>query len=373
MLLIEIKRYGGAYIKLAYWALFALLLCLFTVTAAENITNRGSLFAPFQIGVVDGNNGATIDILIKTFNETPSVSQIVTLERLDKQTAESQLDVGTIPAYIEIPEGFVDSIMTGTNMPFSLHTANSFSLQSTAARLLAYGAVAFLSVSQSGVYAVYDVAFSNGLDGAFIDSHIFFPINLAYGMNIVEYEKFFVPKTLYATGELTVIQHYLLSFAVFFMFLCNLSLLKPVIAFNRQLYARYKLAGFSFASAFGMNTLGFVLGNLVVSVPLFILLGIKALPVMLCVTGAVLLIATIIPNEAAAGFTTLIVATVMLFCSGGVLPLSFLPDIFSKINVLTVNYYALNAAKADVMLSVPLLAGLLCGVAAFCIKGRVAQ
>ncbi len=373
MLWIEIKRYGSAYIKLAFWALFALLLCLFTVTAAEDITNRGSLFAPFQIGVVDANNGSAIDILIKTFNETPSVAQIVTLERMDKQIAEAQLENGTIPAYIEIPEGFVDSIINGTNMPFSLHTANPFSLQATASRLLAYGAVSFLSVSQAGVYAVYDVAFSNGLDTTFIDSHIFFPINLAYGMNIVEYEKFFVPKTLYATGELSVTQHYLLSFAVFFMFLCNLSLLKPVIAFNRQLYARYKLAGFSFTSAFGMNSLGFVLGNLVVSIPLLVLLGVKALPVILCVTGAVLLIATILPNEAAAGFTTLIVATVMLFCSGGVLPLSFLPDIFSKINVLTVNYYALNASKSGIMLAVPLLAGLMCGAAAFCIKGRVAQ
>jgi ABC-2 type transport system permease protein len=355
-ILLEVKKYLTAYRRLLIGLLAAGFICVAVGAGADMLLGRQSLFEPFTIGVVDNGGSPEIKIVFDFFNEA------VGLDYLDKEEAERRLTAGEIPAYVELPDRFAQDIMSGVNTPFVLHGNSDFALQLSLTRLLASGGVAFLSSSQAGIYATFDQAREGGMAWEDIERYILMPINVAFVKKMLSYDEFFTAEVLPLT-EGTPWTHYVYSFAAFMLILNLLSFTKAMRGHTAAVYARYKLAGVSFPAVQAVRLAGLTVPHILLSVPLYflatrdILLSLAAGFVLaFCVSCFGMAVSAVFKSEAAAGLFIFLSGIVMLFISGGIVPLAYLPRGMHALRYAGIPYWAVSAAHGSMSGVLPLLA-----------------
>ena len=331
-----------------------------SVYAAFSLAMKSSpLFAPFTVGIVDEDGAPEINLLISAFSNTKGIGGLVTLEVMSREQAESELNADEIPAYLIVPQGFTDSVITGTDMSLTLVGDETRPLQLTAAKLLMQAGMAFLTSSQAGIYSTYDYAAEQGMSYDDINQKLVMPINLVYAKNLLNYNRLFTTETVEPLDVGTPASYYAASVVSFLLILW-------LLAFTGTLSENLKSAVISRGRFFGLGlwkTLGLRFLTLlvficVVTSPLAILFGAKYLAVsffLACLT----FLAALFRSEHAGGLFLFVLALFDVFVSGGVLPLAFLPKMFETAAVFTPTYWVirLNSGAA------PALA--LCGFGVF--------
>jgi nitroimidazol reductase NimA-like FMN-containing flavoprotein (pyridoxamine 5'-phosphate oxidase superfamily) len=178
LLKIELIRYIREYRRVLFSFAAGAFIFIVLLAGVNVLTERGSLFEPFVIGVVDNDGAPELMFVFDYFNEN-----IADLEYMEYAEARRKLLAGEIPAFIELPENFAADIFTGANSPFTVHVNDRLPLQAGVVRLLASGGIAFLSVSQAGIYAALDEAAAQGLSWEEINNSILLPVNFAFEEN----------------------------------------------------------------------------------------------------------------------------------------------------------------------------------------------
>ena len=187
MVALEIKGYIHAYKRILCFLLFGLAMGMVLRLGVNELTDRGSLFEPFTIGVVDHDGTPELVFLFDFFN-----ARVMDLEMMEMSQARQKLASGEIPAFIELPPNFTQDIFRGINSPFLVHVNSSFPLQSNLVQLFATGGIAYLSASQAGIYATLEYAAAQGLD----TSPLIIPVNMAFVSELINYDNMFVRETL---------------------------------------------------------------------------------------------------------------------------------------------------------------------------------
>ncbi len=340
MIIFELKKYLS--LRMLFSLAAGLTVCLAVFFLANQIGSRKSIIEPFEVVIVDQDNSMETNMLINILAEREEFADFIYVSRGDLDTARQRLGSGEIPAYLVIPENFAEDIKSGVNTPFTVVGSLDRPLQLAAARILTESGVAFLSSSQSGIYSTIDYAFENGMSFEEIQAKLVMPINLKFAMRLLSYEDFFNTAVVSQT-PIPLGKHYFLSFAFFFA-LINIPVYASALAFNKNIFGVYRVAGFSLARLTALRFFGVFTANCLLCLPFAFVLGAAYLLVALLVASLALLVLTIVPEESA-GLIMFVTAGVMLFVSGGIIPVVYLPKVFERLQLFTLNYWVLSLAK----------------------------
>lgn len=334
MFYIEIKSYLQAYKELLCFLAAGIIISTVLYAGFNQLSQRGSLFEPFTVGVVDNDGTPELIFIYDFFNE-----YVIDLQFMDIEEAHAKLNAGNIPAFIELPENFTHDVFHSINSPFTVHVDRRFNLQGNLVQLLATGGISYLSVSQAGVYATLGYAFDAGMPWEEIQRALLIPVNMAFAQELLRYDDMFVREVV-PLVQGSIADYFLSRFAVFWHVLSLLALINFLPWYSPGIMARFKVAGVPLYKVFMVKFVGLfvaVFGVSLFIVPLVGLRGVLLSSVFVAVLG--LLSGRLFYNSASRSLFIFFVALGMYFASGGVVPFVFLPQELAVIRIFSINYW----------------------------------
>ena len=331
MVCIEVKGYRQAYRELICFFLAGVAIAITLYMGVSEISERGSLFEPFTVGVVDLDGTPELIFVFDFFNE-----YVIDLKLMEADEAMHLLSGGEIPAFIELPANFTRDVFHGINSPFTVHLDGRFPLQGNLVHLLATGGIAYLSASQAGVYAALDYAFDAGMTWDDIQRDLLIPVNMAFAQELIRHDDMFMRVEVpLVAGSIT--NYFLTRFAVFWHMLCLIALVKFLPWYPPGILARFKLAGIS---PWKIKGLSLFIVVFLISVPIMPLIGIRgAVFSSIFVTAFGLLSGKLFVTTGSRALFIFFIALGMYFASGGIVPYVFLPPDLLPMRWFSINYW----------------------------------
>lgn len=350
----ELKLLLAAYKRILSGISVLALFCALIIALTAALPGT-MLFAPFTVGIVDNDNSSEVTLLLEILKSTESLSKVVDFERMSAETATSKLASDEIPAYITVPSGFTQSVMTGENLPLTLVGNESRVIQLSVTKLLVGAGVAFLTTSQSGIYSTLDYAYEQGLSWDEVNNNLVMPINIEYMKALLAYDDYFAKTELSATDGLSRGEYYRNSALIFLMEIFLITLMSTLLASTgRTAMRRYRMCGVPLLRVMLTKWAALWLLLSALLLPACILFGARVFAAAVLLSGLALMCSQLFESEQAAGLFLFSFAVVTLFAAGGALPLAYLPDVFGRISLFMPNYWFIRINE-------PLSAAVFCG------------
>lgn len=312
----------------------AVLLAVGTGPVLDELLSGEESIAVMNLGIAGGEEEDELTRrLVSAVTMAADVSEYCSFTAMTEEEGRAALEEGKLTALLLLPDGFVDSVLTGENKPVTLLTDGRLPLESWLIGRLGESVSRMLAAAQAGIYTVIDEYDEAGLtDPARID--MIMEVNLEYIGWVTSRNEIYAGVTVSTTGgSLPVKEHYLFSVIAYLPLLCA-ALVWPAFGGKDLLgwYRRLKSAGVlpGAGAAGGILASGLVLLPLVL-LPL-LLLGGEGLPML----GSALLTAlaaaafcacccSLTSSAGGAALLSFLLGTVMLVLTGGILPAALLP------------------------------------------------
>ena len=116
-----------------------------------------------KVGIVAEGEDRMADMLVRFVGGMDSFKDRVSLEIMSKEAAEDALKTGEIYGAIIVPEGIVDSILSGENIPAKILTGSAYSkIETEVFTQLSRAGASLLTTAQAGIYAADTLCGENG-------------------------------------------------------------------------------------------------------------------------------------------------------------------------------------------------------------------
>lgn len=283
-------------------------------------------------------------------SEIDSIKSVCSFEKMNKPDAFSKLNNGEVAAVILIPDNFAKHIIDGTNTPADIiFPTSGITSQSSLFKTLVNAGVEDLSAAQAGIYAADDVCKIYSItDGV---AHAESVLNKAYFSYALDRSVYFKQQTVSATGDLNIVQFYTSSGILLLLFLSGISCIdlfkkEPAalkVCMQRQGIPQWYQCLSKITSA---SILYFVLGIAALEITNFIFIDNEfaaSIPtcnlrsagilfcIIFCVFSLIYLIYQIASHQTTGVILLFILSIGMLFSSGNIIPIIFLPKAFTHI------------------------------------------
>lgn len=195
--------------------LFAAGLLLF-IQIKANASSSGD--AKMAIAIVGNDETTYLNAGIETLKNADSSRFSVDFVYMDTENeAQSALESGKISAYVVIPDGFIHSLVDGTNKPLALILGSAQAGAGTHLVSELSSAVShIITDTQAGIYALQD--FYKAYDGPKAgDAEQ--ELNIAYLARILSREDLYEVKTLSSHSSLSIGGYYFCAMLFFFLLL----------------------------------------------------------------------------------------------------------------------------------------------------------
>lgn len=343
----EIKRAVKLLPRLFTGAILLSVLIGMIAFLGSSLLYKDQVVGKVSVAVVIEAEDEASRLMINTLENMESVKKTCNFIETTKEEAYQMLYDGRIYGIVLVPQGFVGSIMDGTNTPATVVLPNGSGLEAGIVRELTTAGATSLSAAQAGIYAISD--YSRKHDKNEVFSEIEKQINLVYMDYVLPRDGYFDEITASATGDLPVMQYYGAMGAVFFLLLCGIGLSHlfygEKTAFQLKLHC-YGLGNLAltvcrtagvFIAYFVLTVIflgiAMVLNSVfqldVLTITPFMIVGI--LCILFLASVSIAFFYTLASSELAGVILLFLSATGMIFVSGGFLPAAFLPVIFQKI------------------------------------------
>ena len=331
MLALEAKGYLAAYREILCFMLAGLAVAIVLYMASAELVARGSLFEPFTVGVVDHDGRPELVFIFDFFNE-----YVIALEYMELEEALNHLEGGGIPAFVELPQDFTQDVFYGLNSPFTVHVSEGLPLQAGLVQLLASGGIAYLSASQAGVHATLEYAVAQGMPWEEMQRTLLIPVNLAFAQELIRFDDMFRREVLSLLDtQQNPAEYFIRRFAVFWYIMSLIVLINYLPAYSQGIMARFKLAAVPAFKIFAIKWGGLAVALAVLAMPLVPFLRFfVVLALVFFLSSFALLVSR------GGGLLVFLIALLMYFASGGIIPFVFLPRVLLPMRWLSLNYLA---------------------------------
>lgn len=337
----ELKRAGKRLGQL--YAGVALLLAL----AGVLILLAGRMFYGEQVvgrvpvGVVIPSEDVLAKKAIQMLGSLDSVKSVCDFEYRNRDACLAALEKGELYAVLEVPEGFVQDIMSGENTPVFVWMAKDRGIEGNIFRELADAGALTLSAGQAGIYAGNELYCLYGLE-KFI-GQLELDLNNQYMDYSLQRSVYFRRQNVQAIKDVSVLQFYGISAYVWFLFLAAIPVSGYLLPWNKAMVQKLKTAGIG---------AGWQIASRIAGMGALLFSGTIPIAVIMAVAGHLSwspMLAVVWPLSciAAASLTVLLyqiagtlLGGIMLlffamtgqhFLAGGILPLVFLPGSIQKL------------------------------------------
>lgn len=368
---LEIKRTGK---NIPYFITGAIVLALFAgaiAFSAGKMLYGERAVGTIQVGVVIPEEDALAAKAMRMIESLDSVDSLCDFVYLEEEEGLRGLRQGEFFALMKFPEGLVEGIMDGTNLPITVVFPERAGPETAVFRELTEAGSGILGTAQAGIYAADDYLYSRemavhvpkaeeDLNGLF----------LRYALSR---DVYFRMETVSAAGEVGTAAHFAIAAAVMMLLLLGI----PAAPLMRRdsMVLRQKLAllgiGPGLQTAARLFCLKLLL-LLVSAVPFF--LGIHRgylkfsagnlwIWFWVCLAAAawIQMFYGLCRNSAAAILFLFTTTSVMLFLAGGIIPAVFLPEMVQAAGAWTPAALIMDAIRcmitgAERFVSVKLMA-----------------
>lgn len=338
---LELKRackrlphiYAGAIVLLLLVGTIALLAgkMLYGEQAVGRVT----------VGVALPEGDGVAKKAVSMLSTLESVKSICDFEYMGAEEALDRLKKGSLYGVMEVPEGFVQDIMSGVNTPVRIILPEGFSLESRIFKELTDAGSSILGASQAGIYAGGELCVLHGLVSSIPQMEE--ELNRIYMSYSLPRSDYFRNVRVSATGDVDTFTFYAVSGAALFLLLCPIPASSYLTPFKETMRQKLVLLGVGPGTAAAGRILG--LGFLIVmaSMPVLavsvavgrITWNLAAMILFLGVCLAAASFVTAVYQIAGTGMGGIMLlflgVTAMHFLSGGFLPLVFLPGSFQAV------------------------------------------
>lgn len=210
------KKYGKILpMILAESFLFALLIVLLG-TMAVKILGEGSGFTQIKVGVVSEEEESLTGLLVSFVEGMDSLEDNCSFELMEEQDAYEALEAGELYAAVFLPEGILDSILNGTNLPARVVLSRACSELETAVFEEVAGAGGrMLSIAQAGIYAADELCLETGQPEQIVAAEAY--LNDAYLNYALNRTSIFEQEEIAATGKVGAVTYYAASLLLVFL------------------------------------------------------------------------------------------------------------------------------------------------------------
>ncbi len=361
----DLKILAVHYKKIIFFALQMMILCLGIGVVGSHVLYSQKNVQTFTLAIVDLEASEWTKMIIDTVNQMESVTKLCEIQVLPKEKAKEQLDKGEVTAIITIPPQFVEDVMKGKNTPLTIEKKDGTLLESIVADELVSAAAKLLSAAQAGIYTTLDAYEMLGSDGGAKYEKLMQEINIIFTKEMLGRHNLFDVKEVVATKNMAPLQHYILSGFIAMMLLGLMLIMEVIEPFNRQeILMRYSVAKVKAEklvlskmislSLFNVGVGGIILGSVAIlsklsgleiewSLSLQGIMGILLSAVSLA--GVSMIIGMLLRGKDAYSLFIFMIAAIMTFLSGGIIPTAYLPQAISKLKLFSYNAYALELLK----------------------------
>lgn len=224
---LEIKRFMKMIpLILAETLLFAIIMSGVGIYAAKAVYSDKAI-GEIKIGIAAQGRDSLTKMLIKFVQSMDSMKDTVSMELMTEEEARARMETGEIYGAVVIPEGMVDSILSGENIPASILLDRSFSQAETDvfAQLASAGAK-LLTTAQAGIYAADALCMESGMENRIQQTEDY--LNAAYLEYALGRASVFRKEEVDAVNGTGLIDYYGISMVLAFLSLAGLSLGKCI-------------------------------------------------------------------------------------------------------------------------------------------------
>ncbi len=331
-----LKRDAGLFLRcLLPAAAFTLVFALVCAAAALSVTKGAEdVFTPVKAAVVDEEDSVTSRLLINVVKGTQYISSVLTVERMDREQADTALKTGEVAAVVVLPENFVADISGGAYSRGQIILSPAALSNADIVQMVARFGEVMLAAGQyaaiGGDTLILEQALGTSLRQDFLTG-----TNAALLSEAMEAGKsyFDVSVTEYGNTSMTPAAHYGISWTAFLLFL-------TAVLFNQLVLTDTSRSLLGRLRALGVSDGAFLFGKILYPFLFRIAILLAALPFAgkylhftlrtVCGAVAALLLASVIgtaitlfvKNAAAAN---IFLAIGGLFLCGGILPRQLMP------------------------------------------------
>lgn len=306
------------------------------------------------LGVVGDTEDSYLGFGIFALENMDSSRYTLTLVKMEEKEAVRQLEYGKISGYIRIPDGFVDSIVSGENMPVTYISGGSQGgIGSQLIRELAVAVSVLITESQAGIYTMQELYMDqNALETIYKDTNL---LNLRYFDVLLAREKMYRVEEAVGADACSAAGSYLCAAVVVFLMMWGMNggvlLIKNDMALGKLLSAGgmnvWAQAGGEFAAYLCTMTVNFLglaaaaitaAGYFHLTVPEagsvleLIRFAAGSWPVLLCTASMQFLFYSLVSGIIGGLLLNFVGAVVLGYLSGCFYPISFFPSGIQKIS-----------------------------------------
>ena len=289
----------------------------------------------------------TNDTALSIIENQDSIARICDVQRYEYNEGLRLLKEKQLHAFVVLPENIINDIAYGKNTPIEIITMGNSSLETFLFTEICSSAAVTLSSAQACIYSVTDFCRENGY--ASYVSDVVKELNMVTFRYAFSRRPYFKQEEVSATNQLTTIQYYIVSAFLLFVFLFSIPFAKtysePSYGFSKklntvgirpalQLMTDVVSLALTFFVFIGSLMLLFTLAASIFKfdfhykavnfIGLFFLL--------LSMSGFFIFLFRICQTAMGGVNLIFLSSVILIFLSGGFVPLSFLPDSIKQIS-----------------------------------------
>lgn len=241
-------------------AVFGLILLVFGIYVSKSLYGERSM-GVIRIGIVSEEESSLSGMLVNFVSSMESMEESCQFVTMEREQAYEALSDGSIYAAVILPEGMVESILNGTNLPATVVFGNTYSKVETAVfKEMAGAGERLLATAQAGIYAADALCIQLGQPDRIQEAEDI--LNASYLRYALKRTEVFDLIEVAATGGMDTKGYYTVSLLLVFMSFAGITMGRyagvRIENFKRVLGARgiglvrqYLLEGCAFATVFG--------------------------------------------------------------------------------------------------------------------------
>ena len=298
-----------------------------------------------SIGIINNDTHPISSFALSSVDDLGRASSLFSAQII----SPAQKDFSVFTAVITIPEGFIESVMNGTNLSPGVEVNISSPMEASFARQMAYVGAKYLSSAQLGIYTVLNQAQYGAEMSAQAYQQLLLGVNLEFMRLFLDRLTLIEEHLLSATGALGLKGYYIVSICVMLVFMYAF-LYTPAVLVLFSFSRSCRRCPGSARALFFSSLVSCALLELALLLPLYLAVKryfsfalspshLAALGLLsLLFASFVLLCALLTLEVKAAAALGIFLSLGMGVISGGFLPLELMPQVLRKIAPWTVHY-----------------------------------
>lgn len=304
--------------------------------SASKILYGDKALGKIQVGVSLPENDRLARMAMNMVSSLDSVGSLCEFVYLDEGEGKKLLKRGEIFALMEIPQGLLEGIMDGSNIPVTILFPENAGLEAAVFRELTEAGTSMLRTAQAAIYGTGDYLRANQMESSIGQAEK--DLNAIFMRYALSREAYFRTVEVSAAGDVSTAVYYGISAVVLILLLLGIPAAPIVRPYQAAVEQKLTLCGIGRAKRTAVRTAALTTLLLAAScLPFFFLFakgyfdsltGALSGWILICVAAAgwILLLYELCGNTTASILLLFFSTAVMLFISGNIIPGVFLPE-----------------------------------------------